>query len=33
MTAPGWDNVTGLGTPNGMQFVRAVVDAANRNDD
>jgi len=33
MTAPGWDNVTGLGTPNGMQFVKAVVDAANRNDD
>jgi subtilase family serine protease len=32
-TAPGWDNVTGLGTPNGMQFIRAVVDAANRNDD
>jgi hypothetical protein len=32
-TAPGWDNVTGLGTPNGMQFVKAVVNAANRNDD
>ena len=32
-TAPGWDNVTGLGTPNGMQFIRAVVNAANRNDD
>jgi subtilase family serine protease len=31
-TAPGWDNVTGLGTPNGVQFVKAVVDAANRND-
>lgn len=24
-TAPGWDNVTGLGTPNGAQFVEAVV--------
>jgi len=22
-TAPGWDNVTGLGTPNGLQFVNA----------
>jgi hypothetical protein len=24
-TAPGWDNVTGLGTPNGLSFVQAVV--------
>jgi len=24
-TGPGWDNVTGLGTPNGEEFVRAVV--------
>jgi subtilase family serine protease len=23
-TAPGWDNVTGLGTPNGVQFVESV---------
>ena len=28
VTAPGWDNVTGLGTPNGLQFVKAVVAAA-----
>jgi hypothetical protein len=27
-TAPGWDNVTGLGTPNGLKFVQAVVAAA-----
>jgi len=27
-TAPGWDNVTGLGTPNGLKFVEAVVAAA-----
>ncbi len=25
MTGPGWDNVTGLGTPNGLAFVKAVV--------
>jgi subtilase family serine protease len=25
-TGNGWDNVTGLGTPNGMEFVQAVVD-------
>ena len=25
-TAPGWDNVTGLGTPNGANFVNAIVD-------
>jgi subtilase family serine protease len=24
-TGPGWDNVTGLGTPNGANFVNAVV--------
>jgi subtilase family serine protease len=28
VTAPGWDNVTGLGTPNGLDFVEAVVAAA-----
>ncbi|MGA7357698.1 MAG: S53 family peptidase [Candidatus Sulfotelmatobacter sp.] len=28
VTAPGWDNVTGLGTPNGLDFVKAVVAAA-----
>lgn len=27
-TGPGWDNVTGLGTPNGQTFVNAVVTAA-----
>ena len=27
-TGPGWDNVTGLGTPNGASFVSAVVAAA-----
>jgi subtilase family serine protease len=27
-TGPGWDNVTGLGTPNGANFVSAVVAAA-----
>jgi len=26
-TGPGWDNVTGLGTPNGASFVSAVVSA------
>ena len=26
-TAPGWDNVTGLGTPNGDKFVKAVAGA------
>jgi subtilase family serine protease len=29
-TGPGWDNVTGLGTPNGANFVQAVVDAAQK---
>lgn len=29
-TGPGWDNVTGLGTPNGARFVPAVVAAAHR---
>ena len=28
VAAPGWDNVTGLGTPNGLAFVQAVVAAA-----
>ncbi|MGA7380247.1 MAG: S53 family peptidase [Terriglobales bacterium] len=28
VTAPGWDNVTGLGVPNGLNFVEAVVAAA-----
>ena len=27
-TGPGWDNVTGLGTPNGASFIAAVVAAA-----
>jgi subtilase family serine protease len=27
-TGPGWDNVTGLGTPNGLSFVQEVVAAA-----
>jgi len=27
-TGPGWDNVTGLGTPNGANFIAAVVAAA-----
>jgi subtilase family serine protease len=27
-TGPGWDNVTGLGTPNGDKFVKAVLKAA-----
>jgi subtilase family serine protease len=26
-TGPGWDNVTGLGTPNGMSFVSAIAGA------
>jgi hypothetical protein len=26
-TAPGWDNVTGLGTPNGTTFINQVVKA------
>jgi subtilase family serine protease len=26
-TGPGWDNVTGLGTPNGLTFINAVVAA------
>jgi subtilase family serine protease len=30
-TAPGWDNVTGLGTPNGLAFVQAVKAAAAAN--
>jgi subtilase family serine protease len=29
-TGPGWDNVTGLGSPNGLPFVNAVVKAANK---
>jgi len=29
-TGPGWDNVTGLGTPNGLKFVKAVVREAQR---
>lgn len=28
VTTPGWDNVTGLGVPNGLEFVKAVVAAA-----
>jgi hypothetical protein len=24
-TGPGWDNVTGVGTPNGMNFINAVT--------
>ena len=28
VTAPGWDNVTGLGVPNSLEFVKAVVAAA-----
>jgi hypothetical protein len=24
-TGPGWDNVTGLGTPNGVPFIKQVV--------
>ena len=28
VTGPGWDNVTGLGTPNGAKFVQGVVTAA-----
>ncbi|HVO62661.1 MAG TPA: S53 family peptidase [Terriglobales bacterium] len=27
-TGPGWDDVTGVGTPNGLNFVKAVVAAA-----
>jgi subtilase family serine protease len=27
-TGPGWDNVTGLGTPNGLPFINAAVAAA-----
>jgi subtilase family serine protease len=27
-TGPGWDNVTGVGTPNGMNFINAVVKEA-----
>jgi subtilase family serine protease len=29
-TGPGWDNVTGLGTPNGLNFVTEVVKVAQR---
>src|SRR5271154_5617881 len=29
-TGPGWDNVTGLGTPNGLNFVNEVVRVARR---
>ena len=29
-TGPGWDNVTGLGTPNGMNFINAAVAAASK---
>jgi len=29
-TGPGWDNVTGLGTPNGQEFVKEVVRVAQR---
>lgn len=29
-TGPGWDNVTGLGTPNGMNFINAVLAAASK---
>lgn len=29
-TGPGWDNVTGLGTPNGAKFIQGVVVAAAR---
>jgi subtilase family serine protease len=29
-TGPGWDNVTGLGTPNGLVFVNDVVAAASQ---
>ena len=28
VTGPGWDNVTGLGTPNGLTFINKVVKAA-----
>jgi len=28
VTAPGWDPVTGVGTPNGLKFIEAVVAAA-----
>ena len=27
-TGPGWDNVTGLGTPNGLRFIEGAVEAA-----
>jgi hypothetical protein len=29
-TGPGWDNVTGLGTPNGANFVTGVVGASKK---
>jgi subtilase family serine protease len=32
-TERGWDNVTGLGTPNGVKFVKAVVAAAQGSED
>jgi hypothetical protein len=28
VVAPGWDNVTGLGTPNGLSFIQGVVTEA-----
>ena len=30
---PGWDNVTGLGTPNGLPFINAAVAAASAGGD
>jgi subtilase family serine protease len=29
-TGPGWDNVTGLGTPNGLDFIKAAAAAAQK---
>jgi len=29
-TGPGWDNVTGLGTPNGAKFVKSVLKEAGK---
>jgi subtilase family serine protease len=29
-TGPGWDNVTGVGTPNGLNFINAVVAASTK---
>jgi hypothetical protein len=31
-TGPGWDNVTGVGTPKGLEFINAVVAAASSAD-